>query len=225
VQHARRRVRSYESLAPHYLAPATRQAFLQTLDEIGWKQLPGPRWWAFLVDAVTRGMGPAFAYEHVQLRARLAGVQARHPLVDVDVIEEVLAFPPEAAFDPHRSRPLLRETTRGVLPDEVRLRPAKSTFDEVFHAGLAGPDLPLVRRLLVDRHARVGEYVDLGSLREDLEGQPPTERGARQAWAIRVWRLATAELWLRLQEDENAPRELVSRGGFDSPGVLIESDA
>jgi hypothetical protein len=31
--------------------------------------------------------------------------------------------------------------------------------------------------------------------------QPPQERRARQHWAVQLWRLITAECWLRAQED------------------------
>lgn len=169
-------------------------------------------------------MGPALLYEHVALRSRLAGLESRHPLVDVDVVQEVLSLPPEAAYDPHLSRPLLRATTAGMLPDEVRLRASKSTFDAVFHAALAGPDLPILRTLLGGPEALVGRYVDLGRVqRELLEPGAPAAAQPRMEWAIALWRMATAELWLRSQEDPRAPRRLLDSLGIGAADVRIEA--
>lgn len=209
LQRAVRRARGGDRYAPSYLRPAARAAYLDALDGISWKSRPGPRWFTFLADVVTRSAGPAFLYEHVALRARTAGIEPRHPLVDVDVVEAALSTPPELAYDSERSRPLLRATTAGLLPDAVRLRPSKSTFDALFHQALDGPDRPLVTSLLGPQ-ARIGEFVDLGAVRGELV-EAPAPRGGweRMSWAIRVWRLATAELWLAQQEDLGAPRALI----------------
>jgi asparagine synthase (glutamine-hydrolysing) len=222
VQRLSRRLNGPARYTEPYLLEPTRHAFMTELDGLSWKQIAGPRWWSYLVDITTRGMGPAFVYEHVALRARMAGVEARHPLVDADVIEYVLSLPPEAAWDGERSRPLMRETTAGVLPDEVRLRPNKSSFDAVFHAALAGPDLELLRTLLGGPDTRMAEFVDIPMVKRDLlDPGAPEAATPRQEWALKVWRLATAELWLRLQEDRNEPRRLVEQAALPAAEVRL----
>jgi hypothetical protein len=119
---------------------------------------------------------------------------------------------PELAFDTRLTRPLLRDSVAGLLPDEVRLRPAKSNFDALFHAALAGSDLPPVRRVLGARDAELGAYVDLGTMhRMLLAADPPSDRRGRQLWATNVWRLVTAECWLRSQGDSTFPERLRER--------------
>jgi asparagine synthase (glutamine-hydrolysing) len=135
----------------------------------------------------------------------------------------MLQLPPELAFDPMRSRPLLREAMAGLIPDEVRLRPSKSTFDALFHESLAGPDLPVVRELLGDPDAAVGEYVDLATVRTRLlDPEPPSHPTARMHWALYTWRLVTAELWLRSASDA----DLVPRLGASlrQPDLELVSD-
>lgn len=175
------------------------EAFVSTDQSSAWKRIPGPRWWAYLVNAATRGTGPSMAYDHVRRRAAQCGLEACHPLVDVDVVEYALAIPPELAYDERFSRPILREAMRGLLPEEVRTRPAKSGFDAVFHESLAGVDLPVVRALLDPADAAIGAFVDLDEVHRRLLTTPPSGR-ERQRWAISLWRLATAECWLRSQE-------------------------
>jgi asparagine synthase (glutamine-hydrolysing) len=153
-------------------------------------------------------MGPSLAYDHVRRRAALAGIEARHPLVDVDVLELMFRLPPEHAYSSAHSRPLLRQALAGLLPDEVRLRRTKSNFDAVFHEGLAGPDLPALRALLGADDLRLGDYVVRDAVQGLLE-RPPSAGPELSKWAMRVWRLATAELWLRVQEDGDGLNRLL----------------
>ncbi len=198
LHRATRRWRGARRYTPPWLGPSLRQVFLEADVTAEWKRIPGPRWWAYLVAATTRGMGADVTYDHVRRRAALAGVEARHPLIDVDVIEYVLTLPPELAYDPRHSRPLVREAMEGLLPDEVRLRASKSTFDAVFHDALAGPDLRVARALLRPEDAELGAYVDLDLVAGRLLTAAPPP-AARLGWGLELWRLITAECWLRAQ--------------------------
>jgi len=147
----------------------------------------------------------------------MAGLEARHPLYDVDVIELVLRLPPELALDPAWSRPLLRRSMAGLMPEHVRRRTDKSSFDTVFHQILAGNDLPVVRRLL-SGSPEVGAYVDAAVLRRELlEGEPAKSPLGLQMWALYAWRAATAECWLRQQENPAFARDLRETWGLPEP--------
>jgi asparagine synthase (glutamine-hydrolysing) len=211
-----------------WMRPGAARLWHDTMLASPWKSIRGPRWWAWLVQGVTRGVGPALVYEQSRRRAAMAGIEARHPLVDVDVIELVLRLPPELAFDSRWSRPILRESVAGLLPDEVRLHRRKSSFDAVFHAILAGPDLQLVRRILGSPGAEVGAYVDLEAVRRQLlDRDPPLDGGPLQQWALAVWRLLTAECWLRAEADPDFSAGLVGLAGGGRPtfeGHLAATD-
>jgi asparagine synthase (glutamine-hydrolysing) len=197
LHEAARRRRGGATYTADWLRPEVADLFLESHEASGWKRLAGPRWWAYLVDLFTRGMSVTMMLDHVRHRGAMCGVEPRHPILDVDVIEYVLRLPPELAWDPRWSRPIIREALAGRLPDEVRCRVTKSSFDAIFHASLAGSDLPLVRELLDPDRAAISDYVDGVALRR-LVAAPP-EPAARLHWAMEVWRLATAELWLEQQ--------------------------
>jgi hypothetical protein len=216
IHGAARRLRGPSHYAPDWMRPEAAAAYAETDDRHAWKRVSGPRWFAQQVWRVVRGMGPALAYDHIRRRAALAGLEPRHPLVDVDVIEFTLRLPPALAFDPERTRPLLRRAMEGLLPDAIRLRPTKSHFDAVFHEALAGPDLPVAQALLTRADAEVGAYADLGKVAE-LVRNPPETPHERMWWALHVWRLVTAECWLAGQEDAEAVDRLL-------PGPLPEPD-
>ncbi len=203
LHQAVRRTRGAARYTPPWLRPELAEAYFESDELHAWKDRPGPRWFAWLVSQTTRGMGPSLAYDHVRRRAALAGIEARHPLVDVDVLELMFRLPPEHAYSSAHSRPLLRKALAGLLPDEVRLRSTKSNFDAVFHESLAGPDLPALRALLGAGDLRLGDYVRREAVQELLE-RPPSRGPDLTEWAMRVWRLATAELWLRVQDDSDA---------------------
>jgi asparagine synthase (glutamine-hydrolysing) len=219
---ASRRVRDPQKYVLGWINPRLARLYRDSVDGAAYKRLPGPRWWAWKVDLMLRGLGPPLAYDHIRHRTAAVGVFSRHPVLDVDLIETVFDTPPELSFDPYVSRPLLREAMAGLLPEPVRTRVSKSRFDAIFHEALAGPDLALARGLL-GPDARSGAYVDLARVRSDLLGAPPRSDNARMGWAIGLWRLLTAECWLRYLEDPRALRSDAERIGVPEPLVSIEA--
>jgi hypothetical protein len=189
------------------------QAYVESGDFASWKRTRGPLWWSFLRFLVIENPALGIAYDQMRLRAAGGGVAPRHPLKDVDLIELALRLPPEAAYDGSLSRPLLREAMAGLLIDRIRSRPAKSSFDAVFHDSLVA-DLEVARALLLAPDAEVRAYVDV-DLVDELELRPgaPADYGSRQWWSVRLWRLLTAECWLRLQGDRGLPRRLLEAAG------------
>ena len=169
----------------------------------------GPSWWRHRAEGIL-GPGSRMVHDVTRRSAALSGIESRHPLLDVDLIEEALALSPDLAFDRRYNRPVLRDAIAGYVPDEVRLRPYKSNFDAVVAAG-TDADLPLLRALLLDPRAHVAAYAQAGALGEllALRAEGAAER---RAWANSLWRLATLECVLRVQagEDVLPPQALTS---------------
>ncbi|HET9153558.1 MAG TPA: asparagine synthase-related protein [Solirubrobacterales bacterium] len=179
----------------------------------------GPAWWVAQVAAIL-GPGSRMAHDVTRRNAALSGLEPSHPLLDVDLIEAVLSFPPELAFERRFNRPVLREAVAGLVPDEARLRPYKSNFDPVIVAGTEA-DLPLVEALLLRPGAHIGAYADRDALAAHI-ASPPQPLGARRAWAMSLWFLGTMECWLRLQAGQEAlPAEALRSIG--TPGYSFSS--
>jgi asparagine synthase (glutamine-hydrolysing) len=197
-ERARRR-RPAERYAPDWLRPDLAQVYRDTQDPWGWKRLDGPRWWAYLADALTRGRERADLADYLRRRGRMGGLEARSPLLDVRLVELALRLPPETNFDPVTSRPLVREALRGALPPDVLARRDKRDFSALHHGALLAPhNLERVRALLAQRRAAVGAYVDLAHLHRDLLDHPPAVgTPGWRTWAVHVWNVVTAELWLQ----------------------------
>lgn len=127
-----------------------------------WTLSPRRRWLELQV-AAFRGAGVAF--EADEICAAWCGVESRRPFADVDLWEFVLSLPAEVKFPSRRTKPLLRQAMRGLLPDELIDRRDKTFFDE-FH--LAKADYPTLRRLLADPSPRI-DGIDYDRLGERLE--------------------------------------------------------
>ncbi len=187
--------------APAWLRPEVTRDLLDSDDPLAWKRLDGPRWWANIAHGLTRGIEEGGVFEHQRRGAASAGLEVRHPLLDLDLVELGLRQPPLATFDRYRNRPVLRASMAGLLPDAVRLRPQKALFDSLLVDCLAGPDGVALRRLLTDPRAELRAYVDLGGLKRDLFDTDRHRREQPFRWMWQVWRLAAAEYWLRAQTD------------------------
>jgi asparagine synthase (glutamine-hydrolysing) len=197
-----RRRRPAARYSAAWLRPGPARLYHDSQDPWRWKQLDGPRWWASLADTLTRGRETADLADYLRRRAAMGAVQARSPLLDLGLVELALRIPPETNFDPVTSRPLVREALDGALPADVLGRRDKPDFSGLYHRALAsGHNLERVRRLLDERGAAIGAYVDLRRLHRDHLDRPPAvgEPGWRP-WAVHVWNVVTAELWLRSHE-------------------------
>ena len=195
--------------APAWLARTAARRFARSLDPEPWRGLEGPRWWALLADAVFRGPDRLGFFDYFRRRGRAAGMPAQHPFLDLDLIELVLRLPPEHGFDSRLSRPLLRRAMRGIVPEEVRMRRDKTYFDPLLVDCVAGQDRRLLMRLLGAPDAEVFSLADRAGVRALLDEGPSGHPDGASSWTRDIWRLATAECWLRSQADPAFPRTLL----------------
>ncbi len=208
--------------APAWLGARTNRDLRDSEDPLAWKRLDGPRWWANVAHGLTRGIEETGVFDHQRRRAASAGLQARHPLFDLDLLELALRQPPLATFDRYRNRPVLREAMSGLLPDAVRLRPQKALFDALIVDCLAGPDGAAARALLSDPAAELGAYVDRRAMRRALFENDRELHEQPFRWMWQVWRLTAAECWLRAEA--NPGGEALPAGVMASaPRVALRS--
>jgi asparagine synthase (glutamine-hydrolysing) len=213
-----RRVRGASHYAPVWLTKESAALESSTRDPWAWKRVDAPLWWAERADELTAQRERLGAHDLLRRRNASFGLEGAHPLLDdSDLVELVLALPPVLSFDPSLDRPLLRASMEGALPESVRLRPRKSTFDALFVQTLDTTDRPHVTRLLTAPDAEVRSYVRADVVGERLLAAPRERRGGAWAWAL--WRLATAECWLRAQADPELPRRALDTWDLEPVGA------
>jgi asparagine synthase (glutamine-hydrolysing) len=193
---------------PPWLARRTRRELHRSEDPGAWKRLDGPRWWAASAHGIAYGIEATGVFEHQRRRAAMAGLEARHPMLDLDLVELCLRQPPELTLDPRFSRPILRTAMAGLVPDPVRLRPRKALFESLIVSCITGPDAAAVRAILTSPRAELGAFVDLEQMVHALFGTDRALKGDPLGWMWQVWRLLNAELWLRSLPGANGFVEL-----------------
>jgi len=209
--------------APRWLRSALVGELTRTDDPLAWKRLDGPRWWAHTAYGVTQGIEQAGVFEHQSRRAALAGLAARHPLLDLDLVELGLRQPPRQTLDPCFNRPLLRAAMTGLLPDSVRLRAGKARFEPLIVDCLRGTDARAIRRLLTGPRAQIGAYVDTARMRQSLLDSEQESKANEFRWMWQMWRLINLECWLRAQSETFDDVDL-GETRFSAARVAIDRD-
>jgi len=122
-----------------------------------------------------------------------ASLEARSPLLDQEVVELAATFPPELLLRGGRTKALLRDFARDLLPREV-LRAPKRGFEVPLVRWLSGPWAGEVRAVLEDPAAAVASVASVARRQvwRDWADRPDRERAARA-----VYTLVTLEHWLR----------------------------
>jgi asparagine synthase (glutamine-hydrolysing) len=65
------------------------------------------------------------------------GIAIAHPFLDVRILRFCLGIQAKLKPEPGRMKPILAEAMQGILPDQIRNRPRKGQFNEVYYLGLA----------------------------------------------------------------------------------------
>ncbi len=175
----------------------------------GWlARLDGPFWWRALAAELTDAGETLGASSQLRRESSDERIDRRHPfLFDLELLQTVLAEPPELQFDPVRDRALLRDGLLGHIPEAVRTRHAKSFFTDLLAAGLA-TDGALLAAGPARSDAPVRAFVRGEPLEALLRGAADP-RGIRAA--RRLWQVGLVDVWLRALERPQYPRELLDR--------------
>jgi asparagine synthase (glutamine-hydrolysing) len=192
-----RHVRGGGSAAASWLRPAARAAVAGAGDDAAWWSEGRPRWQAQLAWLLTDGRAAMGMQDHLRRIAAESGVRAAHPLLDVDLIELMLGLPPQLGFDPELDRPLLRRAMTGLLPDAVRLRADKVSFNALLLDALVGPEAAAIDTVLTHPTPELAAVVEPGALRRLWHAGPSGHPHGGWAWSLEVWRAFSAETWLR----------------------------
>ncbi|PYQ45092.1 MAG: asparagine synthase (glutamine-hydrolyzing) [Acidobacteria bacterium] len=117
-------------------------------------------------------------------------VEARTPFLDYRLVERAAALPDSELIHDGWTKAVLREAMKGIVPDSVRCRRDK--------LGFATPERRWLREIAPEVRAWLGsasrlrDRLDGDALRSWLAGSD-TELSRRPG----LWRLVSAELWLR----------------------------
>jgi asparagine synthase (glutamine-hydrolysing) len=129
-----------------------------------------------------------------------SGLEDRHPFLDVRLVEFVAALPDDQRWKDGRTKYVLRQAMKGLLPESVRTRPDKAEFSGLFVDALSAiggesffADLDIARLGWVDGKEVVGRHRRM--LARLAAGDPYY---GDDAWVL--WMIAGIETWRRSME-------------------------
>jgi asparagine synthase (glutamine-hydrolysing) len=206
-----------------WLGPRLAVLHSAAADPFAWKRFDGPRWWAYSAHGLTERREIFGVSDGIRRLYDGGGLRVHQPLLDPDLVELLLSFPPELAFDPRYDRPLLRAAAGGLIPEQIRTSMNKSDFTAMLLSGIVESDLPFASELLNAPQAQVRAFVRPQAVAALLHGSPDRHPGGPRRWAVDVWRLLAAECWLRQQEDPRELHRLLERAGQTRTSFHLES--
>ncbi|MGZ4201761.1 MAG: asparagine synthetase B family protein, partial [Thermoleophilaceae bacterium] len=134
-----------------------------------------------------------------------ASIESRVPFLDHALVEHVAAMPGRFRLRGLRTKAVLRDAARDLVPGEI-LRRRKMGFPVPVGRWLRGPSWPLVEELVLGERALARGLFEPAALRR-LANE---HRSGAARHGERLWLLANLELWQRIFIDGERPAPLAA---------------
>lgn len=175
---------------------------------------PVPRGWSWSRALRLSGTEAAVRVHPLETEARTNSddqIETRHPFYDVRIVEFLLALPEPVCATQNTNKLVLRDAMRGVLPESIRHRRSKATFEQTFHDALgSGAVRDAFMRM---GHATSPDWIDGPRARAAL-GEYLGDRSVRHLWSL--WAAYGIDLWWRALHEK--PSEIATRTCAETPG-------
>jgi asparagine synthase (glutamine-hydrolysing) len=126
------------------------------------------------------------------------GVEARVPLLDIKLVNQVMRYPYQWLLAGRRTKVLLREAARGVIPDEIIDRP-KAGFGAPYRKWLRYDLAEMWNDLTTEAVVRTRGWFDYAA----LQNMRARSQAGKDDLYMLQWAVLTAELWGRQFIDRN----------------------
>jgi asparagine synthase (glutamine-hydrolysing) len=170
---------------------------------------PATRWWRHAAGATGKSSGTimqAIQIEDIQVdtlplilrmedRSSMAfSIEARVPLLDHKLVEYGLSLPDHLKIQGGLSKFAVRQATKGLMPEGVRLRRTKLGFAGADRRWLSADLRPQVTELIGDT-LRCERFVDVGPLRQWYQSAGAQTASAEAYGSL--FRVLSLEMWMR----------------------------
>ncbi|HEY2918583.1 MAG TPA: asparagine synthase (glutamine-hydrolyzing) [Candidatus Binatia bacterium] len=130
--------------------------------------------------------------------AMAVGLEARVPLLDVELVNRVVRYPHKWLLAGRKTKVLLRDAARGVVPDEIIDRP-KAGFGAPYRKWLRYDLAEMWNELTTEAEVRARGWFDYSAL-QDIRAR--SQAGKDDLYMLQ-WAILTVELWARQFIDRN----------------------
>lgn len=130
--------------------------------------------------------------------AMAVGLEARVPLLDLELVKHVMRYPDEWLLSGRKTKILLRDAARGVVPQEI-IRRSKAGFGAPYRKWLRYDLAEIWNELTSEASVRRRGWFDYAAL-QDIRTR--SQRGKDDLYMLQ-WTALTVELWARQFIDRN----------------------
>jgi asparagine synthase (glutamine-hydrolysing) len=134
-----------------------------------------------------------------------ASIESRVPFLDHHLVEFVAALPPRLKLRGFRTKWILREAVRSILPPEILTR-RKMGFPVPFGLWTRGRWATMARDVLLDSRSRQRGIVDPRAVERLIDGHAAGHLNGGDA----IWSLLNLELWYRTFVDGSGVQTLTA---------------
>jgi asparagine synthase (glutamine-hydrolysing) len=133
-----------------------------------------------------------------------SSIESRVPFLDDRLVEHVVAMPGDVKLPGWRTKTLLREAVRDLVPPAILTR-KKMGFPVPLGDWLRGGFAPVVDEFVLGPRADERRYFN----RSTLQQMVAEHRSGRASHADALWLLINLEVWLRIFLDGEAPGDVM----------------
>ncbi len=134
-----------------------------------------------------------------------ASIESRVPFLDHHLVEFAATLPPRLKLRGFKTKWILREAVKGILPREILTR-RKMGFPVPFALWMKEGWGSVARDVLLDRRTRERGIIDPGAVDRLLAAHASGEQEGGDA----IWSLLNLELWYRTHIDGDGVQSLVA---------------
>lgn len=120
-------------------------------------------------------------------------IESRVPFLDYRLIEFVFSLPSFFKIDKGVSKVILRESMKGVLPEEIRVRMDKMGFVTPQELWFKNELKPFVKEVVTSKEIGIRGFLNGKKVLETFNRQSANDRNN----SFLLWRIVNLELWLR----------------------------
>jgi asparagine synthase (glutamine-hydrolysing) len=142
---------------------------------------------------------PGLGLAYMDKASMAASVEVRVPLLDDDVLDFAARLPGRFKVDGFRTKVILRESMKGIVPEAILRRP-KAPFSAPVRSWLNRELSPMVSEYLSPGHVLKRGLLNPGTVYRLLR----EHRLGLEDHSLRIWALLTLEIWLQEFYDNRA---------------------
>jgi asparagine synthase (glutamine-hydrolysing) len=163
------------------------------------------------LETMTSGL-VAYSFEILDKAAAKAGLEARYPFYDVDLVEYSLGLPSERKLGRGWTRLILRQAMENLLPHMIQWRKDKLDFSTHLARGLVKHHAELVEDLLFGEPSSLSRAFEPTSIRQAHANLMRNPTGASGADVALVWRAVIFSAWMRDHQNAASTVNAVQAG-------------